>query len=80
VSASVLYIFQLPAITRRRMGTSREDKDKRRDAENARGFAEKNVNHLSVRASTPGSLRPARNSRDAPPPVEIWEILSATPA
>src|SRR6266436_6819325 len=27
VSASVLYIFQLPAITRRRMGTSREDKD-----------------------------------------------------
>src|SRR2546427_9888567 len=27
VSASVLYIFQLPAITRRRMGASREDKD-----------------------------------------------------
>src|SRR6267378_323618 len=27
VSASVLYIFQFPAITRRRMGTSREDKD-----------------------------------------------------
>jgi hypothetical protein len=28
VSASVLYIFQLPAITRRRMWASREDKDK----------------------------------------------------
>src|SRR5207253_4061182 len=35
--------------------------------------------HLVVRASTPGSLRPPRNSRDAPPPVEMCEILSATP-
>src|SRR5882762_4255859 len=40
--------------------------------------AEKKI-HLLVRASTPGSLRPPRNSREAPPPVEIWEILSATP-
>ena len=30
------------------------------------GFA-----HLLVNASTPGSLRPPRNSRDAPPPVEM---------
>src|SRR5260370_36090741 len=44
------------------------------------GFAEKRGNHLLVRASTPGSLRTPRNSREAPPPVEIWEILSATPA
>src|ERR1700757_3325815 len=27
--------------------------------------------HLLVNASTPGSLRPPRNSSDAPPPVEI---------
>src|SRR5205807_6224742 len=47
-----------------------------------RGFAGKEVIHfcyLLVRASTPGSLRPPRNSGDAPPPVEICEILSATP-
>src|SRR5262249_13486811 len=36
--------------------------------------------HTSVRAATPGSVRPARNSSDAPPPVEICVILSATPA
>src|ERR1700716_4044800 len=35
--------------------------------------------HLLVRASTPGSLRPPRNSREAPPPVEMWEILLETP-
>src|SRR5713226_5521186 len=42
-------------------------------------FAKKSGAHLSVRASTPGSLCPPRNSREAPPPVEMWEILSATP-
>src|ERR1039458_3825784 len=36
--------------------------------------------YLSVRASTPGSFLPSRNSRLAPPPVEMWVILSATPA
>src|SRR5579859_967802 len=36
--------------------------------------------YLSVSAATPGSVMPARNSSDAPPPVEMWEILSATPA
>src|SRR6266568_1770638 len=40
---------------------------------------EKKGAHLLVRASTPGSLRPLRNSMDAPPPVEMCEILSATP-
>src|SRR2546429_3439823 len=35
--------------------------------------------HRFVSASTPGSFRPPRNSSDAPPPVEICEILSATP-
>src|ERR1700728_1332758 len=56
VSGCVLYIFQLPAMTGRRM------KDYR-----------------SPSASTPGSFSPARNSRDAPPPVEMWEIWLATP-
>jgi hypothetical protein len=36
--------------------------------------------YLSVSASTPGSFLPSRNSSDAPPPVEIWVIWSATPA
>src|ERR1039457_1521340 len=35
---------------------------------------------LSVSASTPGSFLPSRNSSDAPPPVEICVILSATSA
>src|ERR1700730_14589933 len=58
VSASVLYIFQLPAMTRRRFVW---------------------LIYLLVRASTPGSSRPPRNSREAPPPVEMCEILPATP-
>ena len=35
---------------------------------------------LSVSASTPGSFLPSRNSSEAPPPVEMCVILSATPA
>ena len=31
-------------------------------------------------AATPGSVRPPRNSSDAPPPVEMWLIFAATPA
>src|SRR5207245_2300267 len=31
-------------------------------------------------ASTPGSLRPSRNSRNAPPAVEMYPMRSATPA
>src|SRR5207248_10389001 len=34
----------------------------------------------SVSASTPGNFLPSKNSREAPPPVEICVILSATPA
>jgi hypothetical protein len=34
---------------------------------------------LSVSASTPGSFLPSRNSSEAPPPVEMCVILSATP-
>jgi len=29
-------------------------------------------------AATPGRVLPSRNSREAPPPVEMWVILSAT--
>merc|ERR1711988_463285 len=29
---------------------------------------------------TPGRTLPSRSSREAPPPVEIWDILSARPA
>src|SRR5271167_3099268 len=39
-----------------------------------------NAHFLSVSASTPGSFFPSRNSSDAPPPVEMCVILSATPA
>ena len=36
--------------------------------------------YLSVSAATPGSVRPPRNSSDAPPPVEMCVIRSASPA
>ena len=36
--------------------------------------------YLSSSATTPGSSFPSRNSRAAPPPVEIWVSWSATPA
>src|ERR1700739_3468102 len=35
---------------------------------------------LFVSASTPGNFLPARNSSEAPPPVEMCEILSASSA
>src|SRR5262249_31771967 len=41
---------------------------------------DRTASHLSVSAVTPGSSRPPRNSREAPPPVEMCEILSANPA
>ncbi len=34
---------------------------------------------LSISAATPGSSLPSINSREAPPPVEMWVILSAKP-
>src|SRR5205085_803650 len=36
--------------------------------------------HLSVKAATPGSTLPSRNSSEAPPPVDTCETLLATPA
>src|SRR5205823_13020123 len=36
--------------------------------------------HMSASAATPGSVRPPRNSREAPPPVEMCVMRSATPA
>src|ERR1035438_3434943 len=35
---------------------------------------------FSSRAATPGSSLPSTNSRGARPPVEMWVMLSATPA
>src|SRR4029077_20849664 len=63
-SCCVLYIFQFPAITGLRMW----------DTSPAIQEA------LSVSASTPGSFLPAKNSNDAPPPVEMCETLPASPA
>src|SRR5699024_180149 len=39
--------------------------------------AERSLDYLSSRQATPGSSRPSRNSREAPPPVLMWVILSA---
>lgn len=36
--------------------------------------------HTSSRAATPGRTLPSSSSREAPPPVEMWLILSARPA
>src|SRR6185295_15590565 len=36
--------------------------------------------HIFSSTATPGSVRPARNSREAPPPVETWPMRSSTPA
>jgi hypothetical protein len=36
--------------------------------------------HASSRQATPGRTLPSRSSREAPPPVEMWLILSARPA
>ena len=36
--------------------------------------------YLSSAATTPGSAFPSRNSKDAPPPVEMWVILSPKPS
>ena len=38
------------------------------------------LSYLSFRAATPGRVLPSRNSRLAPPPVEMWSILSAKPS
>ncbi len=38
------------------------------------------ADQASERAATPGSTLPSRNSRAAPPPVETWDMRSASPA
>ena len=63
-SATVLCIFQLAAMKGVLMAHS---------AGGCPGSA-------SGRALTPGSVRPARNSSDAPPPVEMCVMRSRTPA
>src|SRR5262247_999788 len=45
----------------------------------APAFALAGAPGLSSSTETPGSSRPSRNSSDAPPPVEMWVILSARP-
>ena len=40
-------------------------------------FGRKDSDQASSRQATPGSSLPSMNSREAPPPVEIWVILSA---
>src|SRR5437899_547795 len=82
-SATVLYIFQLPATKGMRISEL-----SRQGGRGGQGIA---VRHscLSVRpayaaypvrsalsesAATPGSVRPPRNSSDAPPPVEMCVI------
>ena len=38
-----------------------------------------NAQYRLLKATTPGSCLPSRYSREAPPPVEMWLILSARP-
>src|SRR5262245_11687004 len=45
------------------------------DDRSSHGF----IGYLFVNASTPGSFWPDRNSRDAPPPVDICVIFDSTP-
>ena len=44
------------------------------------GAPELHCPYLSSRQAMPGSSKPSRNSREAPPPVEMWVILSAKPS
>src|SRR6185312_10977 len=44
-----------------------------------RGAQRVHAEGASVSAATPGSVSPARNSSDAPPPVETWVSLSSSP-
>src|SRR5439155_11943715 len=89
-SSVVLCIFQLPAMTGILMFRIQNPGRKGSDPENlvfaktryTRSLGRQKLNFqgqtLSVRAATPGRVRPARNSKQAPPPVETCEIRSAT--
>jgi len=50
------------------------------EGERSQYEANQPLRYLFVSASTPGSFLPPKNSRDAPPPVEMCETLSARPA
>ena len=63
-SCTVLNIFQLPAMNGVRIMAS--------------GLTPALL--VASSAATPGSVRPPRNSSDAPPPVEMCVMRSATPA
>ena len=45
-----------------------------------RRFIQRLLYYLSCRQAMPGSSRPSRNSREAPPPVEMWVIWEAKPS
>src|SRR5579875_738084 len=79
-SRGVLYIFQLPAMIGLRMwGVGLQGGlgvTGMYGAADASGKGEY-VLYWSERASTPGRDLPSRNSRLAPPPVEIWLTRSA---
>ena len=82
VSARVLFIFQLPAIT----GFSRFYSYRLllfmityRKPRTVYALC-RIIHYLSLSAAMPGSSLPSRNSREAPPPVEIWVILSPKPS
>lgn len=38
------------------------------------------ANYFSLRQAMPGKTLPSKSSNDAPPPVEMWLILSANPS
>src|SRR6185437_5477618 len=89
-SSGVLYIFQLAAISILRIEIplfQGPPSDRRDDVFVVRemnvAFTEMHrvaERYFSDSAATPGSSLPSRNSRLAPPPVEMCEMRSATPA
>ena len=85
VSSTVLNIFQLAATKGMRMVLHRDSGFGTRDSGGTADGAPRprtrtRESYLSVRAATPGSTVPPRNSSDAPPPVEMCVISSVTPA
>ena len=85
ISEASMFIFQLPAITVLRyflficISPFREELSYSRWSLPFWGRHLRS-SYLSSRQATPGSSLPSRNSRDAPPPVEMWVILEAKPS
>src|SRR5439155_19257634 len=67
-----MFIFQLAATIFFLISCSCHDKQR-----DHHFFAHR---YFSLNAATPGSSLPSSNSSDAPPPVEMKVILSASPA